>query len=301
MRTWPRLLCASLAATLVVVSAAGGARAQEPEPAGWDPAYTHAGRWDYALGVFGGGMLLTETILLQNHEPEARWFGPILFDQAAHDATRGRWPQLRGDAATASWVLWFALMGYPLAVDVPYAWSRYGSQVAWDLFWQDATVLTLSGAFDFAARDLVGRVRPSNQECLDSGGTRTGCLRGPETRRSFPSGHVTETTTATALLCTQHLKLKLYGGPWDAVACLTAIVADVAVGTLRLVADNHWATDVVAGGAIGVAFGWGIPTLMHLHGHAPSVTIGRGASAIRMAPVPIAVGAGGGLGMAGWF
>jgi hypothetical protein len=57
----------------------------------------------------------------------------------------------------------------------------------------------LSGAFDFAMRDVIGRVRPANYYyCLRQGGTD--CLDGPESRRSFPSGHFTETTTATARL-----------------------------------------------------------------------------------------------------
>jgi membrane-associated phospholipid phosphatase len=280
----------------------GGAAAEEKPkeaPLQWDPAWSHAGPWDYALTGIGLTTLITETALLQDRAPDPRWFEPILFDSAVRNATRGTTTQIRDDAATVSWGLWFVEMGYPFAVDVPYAWARYGRGVAWDLFWQSATTLSLSGAFDFALRDIVGRVRPSNYECLTSGGS--GCLNGPETRRSFPSGHFTETSTATALICTQHLKLHLYGGAWDGVTCATAIAADAAVGTLRLVADDHWATDVIAGGAIGFLFGWGVPTVMHLHGHAEANMASRSGPFTMVLPLPMLFPAGAGLGATGVF
>ena len=277
------------------------ARADGPavrDPVAWDPAWSHAGPWDYGLTGVGLATLLTETAVLQNQAPDPRWNQPILFDLAVRDATRGSTAQIRDDAANVSWGLWFLEMGYPLAVDVPYAWARYGREVAWDLFWQDATAMSLSGAFDFAARDAVGRVRPGNYECLRDGGTN--CLNGPETRRSFPSGHFTETSTATALICTQHLRLRLYGAPWDALTCAGAITADAAVGTLRMVADDHWATDVIAGGVFGVLFGWGVPTLMHLHGHVPGGS-GDAGPLWMVAPAPIVVSHGGGIGAVGVF
>jgi len=116
------------------------------------------------------------------------------------DAFRASAQDVRSDAETASWVLWFSLIGYPLLVDVPHAWARYGRDVAWDLFWQDATALSLSGVVDFALRDSIARLRPYNWECIEQGGTS--CQHGPEATRSFPSGHVSETTTAMALICT---------------------------------------------------------------------------------------------------
>jgi membrane-associated phospholipid phosphatase len=34
-------------------------------------------------------------------------------------------------------------------------------------------------------------------------------------------------------------------------------------GLLRIVGDRHYATDVLAGAAIGFGFGYGMPTLLH--------------------------------------
>jgi membrane-associated phospholipid phosphatase len=280
-----------------------GARADDPSPRPplrWDPAWTHAGVLDYSLAAGGLAVLGLETILLQGRSEPARWNGPILFDTQARSLFRLSSESARAEAADVSWGFWFALVGYPLVVDVPHAWARYGKDVAWDLFWQDATALSLSAVADFALRDTVDRVRPYNTTCLDQGGSAATCLNGPEATRSFPSGHVSETTTGTALICTQHLKLHLYGGSWDEITCGSAVVADAVVASLRMMADDHWASDVLGGAAIGFAFGWGVPVLMHLHGHTTPAPA-TGSMPMLVAPVPMAFSRGGGLGLTGLF
>lgn len=295
------MMAAAFGALMLHSTLAGAEEKPKPKPIHWDPAWTHANAWDYSLTGVGLATLVTETLVLQNHMPTPRWFGPILFDQAVLDATRGSTEKIRNDAANVSWGLWFLEMGYPFVVDVPYAWARYGRQVAWDVFWQAATAFSLSGAFDFAARDIVGRVRPLNYACLQAGGSQSDCIYKPEDPRSFPSGHFTETTTATALICTQHLKMQLYGPPWDAVTCASAIVTDGVVGALRLVADDHYATDLIAAGAFGVLFGWGVPTLMHLHGHSSAPTDADRPLPPMIIPMPMAFDHGAGLGATGFF
>lgn len=294
-----RALAAALATAISTLAMPGTATADPgPMPPPWDPSYSHAGWLDYTLTGVGLTTLLTETALWQGTQTPAHWYSPILFDEAIRNLTGGTTARTRSDAATASWVLWFAEMGYPLLVDVPFAWLRYGKAAAWDLFWQDAVTLSVSAAVDIAIRDAVGRVRPGNYECLEQGGTD--CLNGPEATRSFPSGHFTETSTATALICTQHMKMHLYGDPADAMTCAAAITADLTVGTLRIVADDHWASDVIAGGAFGFLFGWGIPTLLHLHGHAkPDAPSGTASPLV--APVPLVLDRGGGLAAVGLF
>jgi membrane-associated phospholipid phosphatase len=239
-----------------------------------------------------------ETVLLQERHEQPRWQGAILLDKPFQVLFRGRTAQVRDDAATASWGLWYTELGYPILVDVPYAWAKFGRQVAWDLLWQDTVALSLSAVADFTMRDIVARVRPIDQECLDSHGSN--CLSSPESTRSFPSGHVSETSTATALICTQHLTLHLYGSPGDALACADAITADVGVAILRLVTDNHYLSDELAGAALGVAFGWGIPTLMHLHGHATKDS-GDGDPGVLVAPYPMVLDHGAGLGATAIF
>ena len=46
-----------------------------------------------------------------------------------------------------------------------------------------------------------------------------------------------------------------------AVACPAAAVAATFTAVLRIAADRHWATDVIAGAALGGALGYAVPAL----------------------------------------
>ena len=289
----------SLITLCLALTATGAARADDPPqpPLRWDPAWSHAGPVDYVMGGAGLVTLGVETVLLQSRIEQPRWEGALLpLDKPVQELFRGRSAAARNEAADASWAFWWAELGYPTLVDVPYAWARYGRQVAWDLLWQDAVSLSLSAVFDFTLRDVIARVRPINQECLDSGGKN--CLSAPENTRSFPSGHVSEASTAAALICTQHLTMHLYGSPGDELVCADAIAADVGLGVLRLVTDNHYLSDEIGGAAIGLAFGWGLPVLMHLHGHAAT---DDGKAGLLIAPYPMVLDHGAGLGATAIF
>lgn len=294
-----RPLRAGLAAACLLLCAAGTARADDvpsSRPLRWDPEWSHAGPADYVLGGVGLGALGAEAIWLEPQQPTLHWTAPFLFDQDVRDVLRGSTAQVRYDATVASWTLLGVSIAYPVAVDVPYAWSRYGRQLAWDLFWQDAVALSLVSATDLALRNIVGRARPPVSDCLAAGGSASQCLgSNTEATMSFPGGHVAIATAGATLTCTQHLSLHLYGAPWDGVTCASAIGVDFTMGVLRIVTDNHWASDIVVGGLLGVAFGWGIPVLMHLHGHGDS----RNGAGILLAPIPIAVDHGAGIGVTG--
>ena len=56
---------------------------------------------------------------------------------------------------------------------------------------------------------------------------------------------------------------KLYGGSADVIACGSTIGAASLVGYLRLYADEHWLSDQLVAGAIGVFSGYGLPTLLY--------------------------------------
>jgi hypothetical protein len=74
-------------------------------------------------------------------------------------------------------------------------------------------------------------------------------------------------TAASVLTCTQHLSMHLYGGPGDAVVCATTLASDLTIGVLRVMSDNHWASDQIAGAAIGALVGWGVPYVLHFRRH----------------------------------
>jgi membrane-associated phospholipid phosphatase len=285
---------------IALLTAPSNARADSapptPDPFTWDAGWSHANAWDYTLTGIGVAGVALYLPLLQSRQPTLEWTRPILFDTAVRNLLNGS-PAVESAAGTASWVLLGGVVAYPFA-DVAYVWKRDGPRVAWDLFWQDATALSLATAVDLYLRDVVGRARPPVSECLMKGGSRSECLGSDtEATRSFPGGHQLIVTTAASLTCTQHLEMHLYGGPWDVVACATAASTAFGVGVLRIVADAHWASDILVGDLLGVGFGWGIPTLMHVHGHAPSIVVGGA----RLTPIPVAVPGRGGMGVTGFF
>jgi membrane-associated phospholipid phosphatase len=290
----------ALAAAITVAIWASSARADDAPPPGplrWDPAFSHAGPLDYGLTIFSLEDLAVYLPLVQDKQPPLHWTSPILFDKAVRDLLRGSTPGARSMAELTSWIGFGLVAGYP-AVDVAYAYARYGSRVAWDLFWQDATVISLSTMVDLNIRDFVGRARPPVYACIANGGSTSACLgTSSESTRSFPGGHVAIVTAAAAVSCTQHLSLHIFGSPWDELTCGALVVGSMAVGTLRIVSDDHWASDILVGSTMGFLIGWGVPYAMHFHRSSPDSAEPQAF----VAPTPMALSHGGGLGLMGWF
>ena len=90
----------------------------------------------------------------------------------------------------------------------------------------------------------------------------------------------------------------MYGnGVADALACAVALSAAGVVGTMRIVGDQHYTTDVLAGAAVGTLSGLGVPWLLHYGPLARVQTGPRVGSALRLTLVPVENG----LGVGGKF
>lgn len=99
------------------------------------------------------------------------------------------------------------------------------------------TAATISFLVERACKRFVRRRRPRSYE-------------GNETYESFPSGH----TAATAALALSLARI-LEGDRivrWP-TATIAALLATMFVGETRLVLDEHWPSDVLAGGLLGSA------------------------------------------------
>ena len=67
-----------------------------------------------------------------------------------------------------------------------------------------------------------------------------------------------------------HAYLELYASAAaDAAACLAAYGAAGSTGLLRILSDNHYATDVASGAAVGTIVGLGLPWLLHYRTEVP--------------------------------
>lgn len=301
MRFHASAIVATIVSTIAIHAGAQGEDVPTTREPKWDRAWPHANAWDYSLAGVAATAFAVEGLALQWHQAPLRWTDPILFDQDARSALRAGDPNVRHGVDTASWVLLTTQIAYPLVVDVPYAWARYGRRLASDLFWQDAATLFLAGAVDLAVRDIAGRARPPVYDCIHAGGG-TDCVDNPEAVRSFPGGHTLTATAGAVLTCTQHLYVRIYGNAWDSGLCALALSSNVTVMFMRIIADSHWASDQLAGAAIGSLIGWGVPYVMHFRFHSkPTSGVETRSSTTMIMPTILPVERGAGAGAVGMF
>ncbi len=107
-----------------------------------------------------------------------------------------------------------------------------------------AAALAINGLATWGLKSAAGRSRPFT----DSGPGRWNGGGRDETA-SFPSGHTSMAFTMAAVVAEE------YDSP--AVDCLAYGLA-ATVGGTRIYQDQHWASDVVAGAALGLLVGKGV-------------------------------------------
>jgi membrane-associated phospholipid phosphatase len=108
----------------------------------------------------------------------------------------------------------------------------------------------------------VRRERPFKTAYCSENPSDPDCASGDSS--SFLSGHASTAFTGAGLVCAHHGAMPLYGNKIaDTGACATALAAATVTGGLRIVADKHYASDVIAGAALGLASGWLMPKLLH--------------------------------------
>lgn len=100
-----------------------------------------------------------------------------------------------------------------------------------------------SGIITPSIKFIVGRERPGNGDAFKFDPFTT-------FSSSFPSGHTTQAFAVASVIAASY-----DDRPWIGVAALT--IASV-VGYSRINANQHYASDVLAGAAIGTAVGWSI-------------------------------------------
>jgi membrane-associated phospholipid phosphatase len=227
----------------------------------WDPRWHRFRVVEYvataatgiaALGVF-------EFVSPSDHP---KWVGPILFDEPIRNALRLRTRAGLQDAATISG---YAAMFTPIqslfdSLVLPTAAGNL--DLAWQLGLMDTEAYSLSGLVTASLYDTTGRARPDYADCKAGTSVNPLCNAGPYA--SFPSGHTTVAMTGAGLMCAHHGELPLYGGgAADIAACVEGLTVATGVGVLRMMADRHYASDVLTGGAIGFFSGYALPRLLH--------------------------------------
>ncbi|WP_437968262.1 phosphatase PAP2 family protein [Sorangium sp. So ce260] len=253
----------------------------------WDPRWT---RFRVSEYVATGLLAATAFGTLAIPASEDRWTTVNGFDGSARDALRIRSDRQREMARDASDLL-LTLMTNHLAVDALLVtwWGHGRGSVAWEIAMIDIETLTFNAALNGVVAGLTSRERPYRARCTGPEEQQDRDCRGSKRYRSFFSGHSSTAFTAAGLVCSHHAHLPLYGGGApDALACAASLGTAAAVATLRVVSDQHFATDALTGATVGALTGFGLPWLLHYRGGAPSAGAPRGDGvSIRFVPAPL--------------
>jgi hypothetical protein len=259
------------------------------------------------LALVGAAVALT----FKQGPPEPNWTGGILFDDWAREKLRSdnySTQKVWADYSDYSF-LWGSII--PTFVDV---WIvtlgvHENADVAGQMLLMNLQSFGVSAVLSLGSQRLVGRQRPYIDRCDEEGFTRSATGQklvnhcgGSEDNQDFYSGHTAAITTSAGLTCVHHQHLPLYGGGVaDLAPCVVMLGLSAANGVGRLVSDNHYASDVVLGWAVGLASGYVLPSILHYGfggGRAVGVIEAKG---VVMVPVPQVYPTGAGLGMAGAF
>jgi membrane-associated phospholipid phosphatase len=198
---------------------------------------------------------------------EPNWTGPILFDRRVRDALVGGSRDARNNAGVVSDVLWYVPLLLPFfeSALVPLFSDHFNVDVAWQLSAINLQSAAVNALLTRSGHRFVARERPDVGPCSYDESYDDHCFGG--SNASFPSGHASAAFMGAGLACAHHSNLPLYGGGApDVAVCVATTAMAVGNGFARIVADRHYASDVIAGAAIGAMSGLAMPVLLHYGG-----------------------------------
>ena len=189
-----------------------------------------------------------------------RWTGGILFDDDIRDGLRKR---SRGGRDTADdvsdWLLVSSAV-WPLLFDTAVKTWGYDSdkEKAFDLTVDWAESMSLALFLSESTKVVVGRQRPFAKGCDGDADYAKDCGDSDEENDGFYSGHAAMAGAGAGVTCANARKHHTWGdgtASW-VVPCGLAGAAAIATGVLRIVADEHWSTDVLVGLPAGLLIGY---------------------------------------------
>jgi membrane-associated phospholipid phosphatase len=171
----------------------------------------------------------------------------FVVDEAARDVLRLSSPSARNDVGAATtWGL-IGAVAIPGLVGLSQSLCRDDGDEALKRILMLATSVALTWGVTQSVEDLVARARPCTRD-------EAGCSVSPYT--SFFSMHTSIAFTGAGFCWAARL-----GWGW----CVADTALATAVGIGRIMADDHYLTDVVAGAAFGAFSGAVLPHLVNIH------------------------------------
>ena len=229
--------------------------ALEPEPPSlwrqeWPEFRTSEGVLTLASGVATG------LIVLYGPLEHPRWHGGILFDDAARDAFRSSDPETRKTyQSIGDWTYRLSPLIPLVDAFVVSTLGHHDKKLALNLGAVTFEAYSYSGLSSFISTELSARARPDSSCVGDQCRVDT---------QSFFSGHTSIAATGAGLVCANHTRIALYGNPIaDAAACVFATSNSLVTAGTRLIADRHYASDIILGFGVGFGFGYAVPVMLH--------------------------------------
>lgn len=214
--------------------------------------------WDgVAAGALGAAVLVVQFGV---PNPSVSKWGSTGFD----DWVRG-WLKISSESGRQAAAITSDVFVYTLAA-APFVnaffvagWEHERMDVAWKLAALDAQTLLTVTLVTISLQKLTARERPFVKDC-QTNPSLSECSIGAK-YASFPSAHTSVVFAAVALECFHHGFLDTSHTGWGAAVCPVTIVVATGTALLRVAADRHWATDVIAGAVLGGTLGYAIPAL----------------------------------------
>jgi membrane-associated phospholipid phosphatase len=256
----------------LALTLAGPARAEDPRRVKWSEDWPRV-RLAEVVNIVGLTVASAAIAAYWQPPTSASWHQAILFDDWARDLLRGQTYKTQATAADLSDWLYKGAVFAPYLIDVYFVTLgvHENADVGVQMLLINLQSLGITGVLSLAAERAVGRSRPYVRDCGPDGKVRSpsgeilynSC--GTEGDfQSFYSGHAAATATSAGLTCVHHQHLPLYGGGIaDLTPCVLMIGVSAVTGVSRMVADRHWASDVIVGWSVGAFSGYVIPSLLH--------------------------------------
>lgn len=247
------------AVILALLCLAPAARAAEaPEKYAWREDWPRFRKSEYAVTAVAAAGAAANFFLVPAPK-SAVWKGDIGFDRQARGALLIPSEKGRDAMKTVADALSGPLIAYAF-LDGPVTAGWYGGNkdTAIQLALINAETFSVIEVLNLTVSNVLPRSRPPGATCDPNS------LYDPHCTKSFWSGHTANVFAAATLICSEHRALDLYGGgKADDATCAAGFAVAAAVGVSRVATNNHRASDVVVGAAMGAAVGYFVPNYLH--------------------------------------
>lgn len=175
------------------------------------------------------------------------------FDEGVRDLLRADSSQWRSRAGTTSDILVTSMVVAPYLNEGLRIRNSTLPAPGYNGLWVNTGAFAITGVLTMGVKHVVGRERPYVRNCASNATYDFGCGTADEDQ-SFFSGHTSWSFTGAGLICSNR--------ETSSTLCYSAVGVAATTGVLRIVADKHYATDVLVGALVGASVGYFFPLWM---------------------------------------